>query len=1585
MNTSNKFDVGNSSIKVLYTPTNLGLPPQSNKYDPNTSSKEVGSLLSDLGIQQIVDDYLESLGIGNTLLTGWTPILAVEYYEQGDYLKIVDWVGGNGEKPTVNLYIGATGLVVDIADAVNIKGSNSNGMSRISATDEFSYLEDKIVAGDNIDVSTIGISTNQSIEIKTILNPTFDTVTFDNTKNLIGNEPVGTTGWDTEAKTLSTVMEDGVIGQHFQELWFEVENPNTNEGAFSNGTLVAYAGTTGNSGKIKGQFGQASLNYQNLGIATQDISIGEHGKVTYFGKVRGINTLGSDVSEVWADGDILYAHPSIAGKLTKTIPNAPEYVVPVAIVIHAHSNGTLFVRPTFSTKLTDLADVNGTPLTTNGQILVWNEDSGVFDFTANINDFTPSIVTDAKVKDILEFDGTDWVNTENDELNKYGVGTVETVLITTEPRLPSGSGANTIGQSFTLLTDATLTKLEIYFGGVHTVALNIYAGQNITGTSLGGKTTYTTVANAYNEITFDAPITLTAGQYSFIFTSGTFADLYRGTAYSGGAAYYGFGWQADDFYFKLTGALNAIVNNATLTTTHLDIQKGLIVGDLQTTTTLPTNDGIVVVDTDTGELQAVETLPADYITVDNLPFNGTTVQESLDNISNAIINTKGLTGFIDGDNIGISYNFAAKTVTLTGNLTYLFRGVEKTLGNGSTWTSPAHVDATGAFFLRDVDGNGFTWSNTPWVFSDAMAAYVYHTTGNASLSFCIKETHGIMDFESHEEFHSQIGTYKTSGGNAVAGSYVLNSNLNANIAPLFDSAVLKDEDVSTTVNALAIRSYSLMYVQTNSVSTFIFNNSYPLFADGDNQWIYLNTASSGAWAATNTSNRYYNIYQIMMPVASDSDSQQYRMVFLQPQVAYTSLATAQGEDVRTLSLGTLTNLSPEFNVYARLTYLATNANNTYGKVELANITYNVGNRAGSVSIAGFTGNDHPALTNLVWANSGHIGTINRLASFGATGETTYTDPNIFAILDTPSNTFTGDMTISGNLTVNGSKIIQNTEESLIKDNIIIINSGESGAGVTAGIAGFIFDRGSSVNYGYIFDESDGLCRIGQYESLSGTTVSSTNNTIVLDSNASIVDDTYNGKIIKVFKTGIATQYRTISDYVGSTKTATISVNWISNPNNTFGYDIQEVVNNTQAIATRQDSPTSNGIAYWNNTLNRFDTTLTPSVTTLTSTQITGTAPFIVASTTKVTNLNADSVDGIGITSSTSGRVPFLSGTNFVDSAIVTEGTVFAIGTGVVAGSRLTLQAVSDASTSGSAFLRLINGTATNDSGMKVGAFAGVGDAGYAWIQAIDVGVGFNRNLVLQQSGGKVIIGGTTGNDKFNVFGSIYSDTSYKLKGNGTGVTTISSANSSTSNYTLSLPNVTGTLAPYSSATTATIPIWSSGLLTDSNLTYSSNRLVHTNNLAGGSSAIQSTNTASDGGAGIEVVGNAGGGFFAYYGTTYGTTAPQQAYRDKVVLGANNNASGLVLFAQEGIEFKIIETANVIKIDNLGITTFNNATVFLGQINPYEPISSTSYAVFTTLTLNTVPTSDSGLTTGQLYTQTLTELGLSGTQKVLLVK
>ena len=53
---------------------------------------------------------------------GWTPVIATESFEGGSYLKIVDWVGGTGDKPDTIGYVSTSGVVDSIATASNLRG-----------------------------------------------------------------------------------------------------------------------------------------------------------------------------------------------------------------------------------------------------------------------------------------------------------------------------------------------------------------------------------------------------------------------------------------------------------------------------------------------------------------------------------------------------------------------------------------------------------------------------------------------------------------------------------------------------------------------------------------------------------------------------------------------------------------------------------------------------------------------------------------------------------------------------------------------------------------------------------------------------------------------------------------------------------------------------------------------------------------------------------------------------------------------------------------------------------------------------------------------------------------------------------------------------------------------------------------------------------------------------------------------------------------------------------------------------------------------------------------------------------------------
>jgi len=73
---------------------------------------------------------------------------------------------------------------------------------------------------------------------------------------------------------------------------------------------------------------------------------------------------------------------------------------------------------------------------------------------------------------------------------------------------------------------------------------------------------------------------------------------------------------------------------------------------------------------------------------------------------------------------------------------------------------------------------------------------------------------------------------------------------------------------------------------------------------------------------------------------------------------------------------------------------------------------------------------------------------------------------------------TGDLTVGGNLTVTGTQFISNTETVQIEDNLLVINSGETGAGVTEGTAGIQVDRGTAPDFFFYFDEVEDNFRVG---------------------------------------------------------------------------------------------------------------------------------------------------------------------------------------------------------------------------------------------------------------------------------------------------------------------------------------------------------------------------------------------------------------------------------------------------------------------------------------------------------------------------
>lgn len=235
---------------------------------------------------------------------------------------------------------------VDTTNATNISSGTLNtsrlANSGVTAGTYRSVTTDskgRITAGTNpTTVAGYGLT---DVFTKTEVQTVLPKVGFD-TSNVTA-PTTGQLAWNGEEATLDLGI-NGATLQIGQEHLIRVRN---NSGSsITNGRVVMATGTLGNSGRIV--VGPANLTQANakyvLGVVTESIAKGADGFCTTFGKVRGINTTGSDVGETWLDGDVLYVKDSGNGVLTRVVPTDSQVKLPVAIVIHAHSSGTLFVR-----------------------------------------------------------------------------------------------------------------------------------------------------------------------------------------------------------------------------------------------------------------------------------------------------------------------------------------------------------------------------------------------------------------------------------------------------------------------------------------------------------------------------------------------------------------------------------------------------------------------------------------------------------------------------------------------------------------------------------------------------------------------------------------------------------------------------------------------------------------------------------------------------------------------------------------------------------------------------------------------------------------------------------------------------------------------------------------------------------------------------------------------------------------------------------------------------------------------------------------------------------------------------------------
>jgi len=143
------------------------------------------------------------------------------------------------------------------------------------------------------------------------------------------------------------------------------------------GDVVQYAGSIGASGKIEGKPAvQAEVNvapFLIVGVATEQITVGQEGECNFYGRVNTIDT--ANYAGTGGEGSILYydSEGVTPGAMTYDKPVAPCVQVQMALVTVEHAvNGQLAIRPTFGSFLGDLHDVYLNSGKVDGATIVYN-------------------------------------------------------------------------------------------------------------------------------------------------------------------------------------------------------------------------------------------------------------------------------------------------------------------------------------------------------------------------------------------------------------------------------------------------------------------------------------------------------------------------------------------------------------------------------------------------------------------------------------------------------------------------------------------------------------------------------------------------------------------------------------------------------------------------------------------------------------------------------------------------------------------------------------------------------------------------------------------------------------------------------------------------------------------------------------------------------------------------------------------------------------------------------------------------------------------------------------------------------------
>ena len=240
-----------------------------------------------------------------------------------------------------------------------------------------------------------------------------DFVQFNTTNSAIPTT-AGTMSWNNTDGTADLRLKGGnVTLQIGQELVTRVVNKTGDDLLEENYQAVYISGAQGQRLKVDLALAVTdATSAGTLGLVTEDINNNQEGFITTSGLVNKIDTTGDLQGETWADGDILYLSPTVAGQITNVKPLAPDHTVIMGFVVYAHANnGKIYVKVDNGYEIEELHDVQVIDRT-DTDILQWYEDDLVW---RNIQFATAlenagGIIGLGDINYVARFDGTNSIS-----------------------------------------------------------------------------------------------------------------------------------------------------------------------------------------------------------------------------------------------------------------------------------------------------------------------------------------------------------------------------------------------------------------------------------------------------------------------------------------------------------------------------------------------------------------------------------------------------------------------------------------------------------------------------------------------------------------------------------------------------------------------------------------------------------------------------------------------------------------------------------------------------------------------------------------------------------------------------------------------------------------------------------------------------------------------------------------------------------------------------------------------------------------------------------------------------------------------